>query len=358
MKDSALYREDLKNTIKSTLNIDRLEGKTVLITGATGMIGSFIIDTLMYWNRSKKVGCTVIAMGRSEERAKQRLGRYWLNDKFIFVQHDVNFPLYENIPNADFVIHSASTTHPEAYATEPISTITTNIFGTYNLLNWLCSNCNHARFVLTSSVEVYGQNKDRLDYFEEKSSGYIDCNTLRAGYPESKRLSEALCQAYIKEKEMDCVVARLPRTYGPTMLMNDTKALSQFIKKGLRGENIVLKSKGNQFFSFAYVADAASAILSIMLAGERGVAYNIADSQSDITLKDLAEMVASISGTKLQFELPNEVEIVGYSTADRAVMNAELLKSLGWRPTYNITEGITRTLSLLTAKEKIDKYLS
>lgn len=347
MNTSELYSEDLETCLNSVVNLDAICGKVLLITGATGMIGSFMVDALMHGNRNLGLNCVVVAMGRSEEKARRRFDNYWNDEKFVFVQHDVNLPIPEDVPVADFIIHSASTTHPVAYATEPISTITTNIFGTCNLLNFLCTKSPNARLVLTSSVEIYGQNRGDVEYFDENYCGYIDCNTLRAGYPESKRLSEALCQAYVKEKGVDYVVARLPRTYGPTMLRSDTKALSQFIKKGISGEDIVLKSEGNQFFSYAYVADAVAAVLSIMLAGTCGAAYNIADEKSDVTLKDLAQLVSVLSGTNLRFELPDKTEKAGFSTANKAVMNASILKSLGWRPNYTIHTGIARTLALL-----------
>lgn len=342
------YIEDLDTCLDSVVNAGSLKSKSILITGATGMIGSFIVDTIMRGNQTHNLNCTVIALGRNEAKARARFSRHWGNAFFQFVQHDVNLPLNESIPPVDYVIHSASTTHPVAYASEPIGTITTNIFGTCNLLNYISAHSQGARFVLTSSVEIYGQNRGDTEYFDESYCGYIDCNTLRAGYPESKRLSEALCQAYVKEKGVDYVSARIPRTYGPTMLMSDTKALSQFIKKGLAGEDIVLKSKGDQFFSYAYVADTAAAILSIMLAGETGQAYNIADKESDITLRELAQLVADTSGTQLRFELPDAVEAAGFSTATKAVQDSTRLRELGWLPHYTIKQGIANTLAILS----------
>ncbi len=351
MYQDPLYLEDLDNCLDSTVNIDLIRGKTILITGASGMIGSFLVDALMRGNETRNLDCTIIALGRDQEKAIKRFYTHFRKERFFFLQHDINYPILHNIPAVDFILHSASTTHPVAYATKPISTITTNIFGTYNLLNFLHETCPQARLVLTSSVEIYGQNRGDIDYFDEKYSGYIDCNTLRAGYPESKRLSEALCQAYISEKGIDYVAARLPRTYGPTMLMSDTKALSQFIKKALNKEDIILKSKGDQFFSFIYVADAVSAILSIMLNGACGEAYNIADLQSDITLKDLAQLIAAASNTSLKFEIPDEKEAAGFSTATKAVQSSDKLKTLGWVPIHNIKSGITRTLCILQNKQ-------
>lgn len=343
-----LYIQDLENCLKSTVNLEKLRKKTILITGATGLIGSFLVEALLHGNDIFNLGCKVIAMGRSAAKAKVRFAKSWESDAFSFIEHDINFPIEKHLGDIDYVIHSASTTHPLAYATEPIKTISTNIIGTYNLLNFICSTCAKARLILTSSVEIYGKNRGDAEYFNEEYCGEINCNTLRAGYPESKRLSEALCQAYMQEKKLDYVSARLPRTYGPTMLNDDTKALSQFIKKGIAMEDIVLKSEGNQYFSYLYVADAVSGLLSVTLNGERGMAYNIADKSSDISLKNLANLIAQKCGTHVRFELPSETEKAGYSTATRAVMDASKLKALGWSAQYDITEGVSRTIEQLS----------
>ena len=148
---------------------------------------------------------------------------------------------------------------------------------------------------------------------------------------------------------MDIVIGRLSRTYGPSMLESDTKALSQFIKKGASKEDIILKSEGNQLYSYCYVADAVSALLTILLAGQRGEAYNISDEKSDISLRDLAQMIAEYSGVKVRFELPDEVERAGYSKATKALMKSDKLKSLGWNAKWTIEDGIKETL------DKIEK---
>ena len=170
---------------------------------------------------------------------------------------------------------------------------------------------------------------------------------MRAGYPESKRCSEVLCQAYIKQKDMDIVIPRLTRSYGPTMLMSDTKAISQFIRKGIAGEDIVLKSAGTQYYSYTYVVDAVAGLLTVLLKGECGEAYNIADIESDIMLKDLAAIIAEMAGKEVVFELPDEVEAAGYSKATKARLDGSKLQALGWIAKYDIKSGIKRTIYIL-----------
>ena len=194
---------------------------------------------------------------------------------------------------------------------------------------------------------MYGENRGDTDKFSEDYCGYIDCNTLRAGYPEGKRAGEALCQAYIRQKGLDIVIPRLSRTYGPTMLMSDTKAISQFIKKGCAEEDIVLKSEGTQFYSYSYVADAVTGILTCLFSGKCGEAYNIADDGSDISLRDLAAIVADYAGTKVVFDLPDETEKAGYSKATKATLDSSKLGSLGWSAAYDMKKGLTRTIDII-----------
>lgn len=337
--DNELYLEDIKNVSELELPWEKLENKSVLITGATGLLGSFLIDVLVEKN------CKIYALGRSEEKAKTRFERIW--DKINFIQCDINnFSKIEDASKIDFAIHLASNTHPVAYSTEPIETILTNVVGTKNFLD-IAFNAGAKRCLFASSCEIYGENRGDEEKFKEDYCGYLDCNTLRAGYNESKRCGETLCQAYIKQKDMDIVIARIARTYGPTILNTDTKALSQFINKGLNGEDIVLKSEGNQYFSYSYVADAISGLLTIMLCGENGEAYNIADEISDVRLKDLAGLIAEYFGKSVVFDLPNETEKQGFSKATKARLDGTKLKALGWNMRYDINQGIERTLSIL-----------
>ncbi len=342
--ENELYLEDINYVAGLELDWESLKGASFLISGASGNIGSFLIDVLM---SHSDLGIRCFALGRNEEKAKERFANYWDDPNFVFVAGDINKGI--SLPDGektDYVIHAASNTHPRAYATDPIGTVTTNIIGTDNMLKF-ASEHGCKRFLFLSSVEVYGENRGDKEYFDESYCGYIDCNTMRAGYPESKRAGEALCQAYISAREMDVVIPRLSRTYGPTLLATDTKAISQFIHKGVAGEDIVLKSEGTQNYSYSYVADAVSGILYCLMKGECGQAYNIADPGSDITLRDLAAIIAEYAGKKVVFELPDAVEAAGYSKATKALLDASKLRGIGWSAAYDMKRGLTRTVEIL-----------
>ena len=347
--ENRLYQDDLSRVTELPLSWDKLNEKTILISGATGMIGSFLIDVLM--NR-KDLNVHVYALGRNEEKAKNRFAEYWEDSRFDFIACNINESLdLPQVEKAEFIFHAASNTHPVAYATDPIGTVTTNIIGTNNLLEFGASHGNE-RFIFASSVEIYGENKGDTELFSEDYLGYIDCNTMRAGYPESKRAGESLCQAYIAQKGMDIVIPRLSRTFGPTILKSDTKAISQFIKKGVAGEDIILKSEGTQLYSYTYVADAVSGVLACLFYGACGEAYNVSDPSCDITLKDLAGVIAEFAGKQVVFEIPDAVESAGYSKATKALLDPKKLNALGWKAHYSMKDGLVRTIQILREENK------
>lgn len=345
--ENPLFQEDIAYVAALDIPWEKLQDKSMLISGATGLLGSFLVDVIMKRNEDYGMNCKIYALGRNKDKAKERFTDFLDNKWLQFVQYDINEPLRDNdFAAIDYAVHLASNTHPVAYATDPIGTIKTNIIGIKNMLDF-CTKHRVSRIAFASSNEIYGENRGDVETFKEDYCGYINCNTMRAGYPESKRCGEALCQAYIKQAGLNIVIPRFTRSYGPTMLMNDTKAISQFIRKAVVGEDIVLKSKGNQYYSYTYVADAVSGFLTILLKGECGEAYNIADAASDIRLKDLAAILAEIAHKKVIFELPDAVEKAGYSKATKARLDGSKIKTLGWKPMYTIDEGLKRTVEIL-----------
>jgi len=344
---NSLYTEDVRYVCELELPWEKLRKKNIMISGASGMIGSFLTDVLLEKNLTHDLDYTVYVLGRSPEELRERFIKY-SDDKHLRVLHyDAGLPLTMDAPDSiDHVFHLASNTHPLLYATDPIGTITTNIIGLQNLSEFAVK--HHAeRFVFASSNEIYGENRGDVEMFDETYCGYIDSNTMRAGYPESKRCGESLCQAYKAQKGLNVVIPRLTRTYGPTMKTGDSKAISQFIMKAVKNEDIVLKSCGTQYYSYQYVSDSVSGLLTVFFKGKSGEAYNIANQNSDITLKALAELIAEVKGRKVIFEIPDAVEASGYSKATKARLDGDKLGSLGWKPKYNIRTGIERTIRIL-----------
>lgn len=341
------YMEDVHYVALLNLPWNKLQDKSIMLSGATGLIGSFLVDVILEKNLIDQLNCTVYVLGRSKEKANSRFSKYVSDSHYKFIPYDVKYPLlYDGKEKIDYILHLAANTHPMLYSSEPIETITTNVVGVKNMLEFAVEH-GATRFAFASSNEIYGENRGDVELFDEDYCGYINCNTLRAGYPESKRCGEALCQAYKAQKNLDVVILRLTRSYGPTMLMSDTKAVSQFIKKGIAGEDIVLKSTGTQYYSYTYMADAVSGLLFALLNGENGEAYNISDEQGDIMLKNLAATIAGIKKKQVVFETPDTVEAAGFSKVTKARLNGGKLKKLGWMPRYDIVTGMERTIDIL-----------
>ena len=340
-----IYEADIAGIANENLPWDKLSGKNLLLTGASGLVGTVLVDALMKKNRYDNLNVKIFAAGRNEKIAAERFADYLGDKNFEFVKLDVNEPIKDDLP-VDFIIHAASNTHPLLYSTEPVSTMTTNILGTHNLLEFGLRK-KISRFVFVSSVEIYGKALNDEDIFEENYCGYINCNTLRAGYPEAKRAGEALCQAYISQHGLDIVIPRLSRIYGATMRLNDSKAMSEFIMNGVRGEDIVLKSQGVPRFSYCCATDAASGILYCLLNGKCGEAYNVADSSEILSLRQIAEYISSLAGRKVVFELPSETQAKGFSKAINAIMSNDKLRALGWIPKDDTRSGVKKTVEIL-----------
>lgn len=340
-KQHSLYQEDLDYILR-TKGIEMLKGKRFLITGATGLIGVCLIDSLMKYNQ-QGADIMVFAVGRSMEKAASRLGEYYHDVHFQFIEQDVRQPL-PSLLNVDYILPLASNTHPLAYSQYPIETIEINVKGAESALQKAVE-CG-ATVLYPSTVEVYGNARGE-DVFYEDYTGQLNLNTARSCYTESKRVSEALCQSYMAERGVNVKLVRLSRIFGPTMLVSDSKASSQFIIKALSGENIVLKSKGEQFFSYTYVADAVCAMLHVLINGEYGVPYNVSSEKCNVHLKDFARKCAEWAGKQVVFDLPSETERKGFSVAMQAILDNQRLKETDWSSIYDFEAAINRTLNIL-----------
>lgn len=348
---SPLYQEDIRRAARvSFLPWESLQGESVLITGATGLIGTCLIDILMERSRLfPESPIEIYALGRSRERLEARFPDYLDDPRFHLLVQDIRSPLPESL-SFTYMINGASNAHPAAYARDPVGTIFINIEGLHSLLSH-AANHGTRRVLEVTSIEVYGQNRGDAEAFTEDYCGDLDCNTVRAGYPESKRVCEALCQAYRAQYGLSVTIARPSRVYGPTMLAEDNKAIAQFIHNVVQGEDIVLKSHGKQRYSYTYMLDVATAFLAVLLCGKDGEAYNVADEHSVVTLGGLAEAMARENGCQVVYDLSADTGAAGYSNLLNGVMDAEKLRALGWQAMVPLEEGVKKTIGILKASQ-------
>jgi nucleoside-diphosphate-sugar epimerase len=341
---SESYKRDIEIAVKATVGIEKLFDSSVLIAGGSGLIGSYMADMLLYANKHMNANITVYAMDLSSEILALRYEGAD-TDKLHFVEHNVN-EITDFDFDVDYIIHAASPAFPAAFNSDPVGTVMSNILGTKYLLDY-GKDHGTKRMLYISSGEVYGQGDLSLEAFDETYAGYVDPTSVRSCYPNGKRTAETLCVSYTKQFGLDTVIVRPSHTYGPTVTKADNRANAQFVNKGLAGEDIVLNSAGNQMRSYTYLADSASAILSVLTSGESGNAYNIANSNSRTTIAGFAKEVAAQTGTKVIFADPDEVAKAEMTPIAKQVLSSKKLEGLGWKGQFTIEEGIRRTLNIM-----------
>ena len=337
MAEISKYSNDILQIFQEDLPWEKLSGCNILVTGATGLIGGCLVETLMM---NPKKDYHVYASGRNEERAKERFKEFANDSDFHFIKYDVLKPLESNV-KFDYIIHAASNGSPNFFAKNPVEVMKSNLYGVANLMDYGLAH-GMKRILYVSSGEVYGEGDGRV--FTEDYSGYVDCTKPRSCYPSSKRAAETLCVSYAEEYGADVVIARPSHTYGPHFTEADNRVYAQFIRNVLKGEDIVMKSTGEQFRSWCYVVDCVSAILYILLKGENRQAYNIADAASNISIKELAETIAAIGDRKVVIDVPDADEKKGFNVVTKSVFATEKLNALGWKANTNIKRGIESTI--------------
>jgi nucleoside-diphosphate-sugar epimerase len=342
--ESKTYLRDLDAAAESSFHLERLSGASVLVTGATGTIGSFLTDTLLRYNQTHGANIRIYASGRSLKRLQKRFAPVE-TEQLIYVAHDVQRPISFDF-SVDYIIHAAGNAHPDVFRTDPVGTIMGNVAGTYALLEY-GKRHGAKRLLYVSSGEVYGQGDLALDSFEETYSGPVDPTAPRSCYPASKRVAENLCASYSQQYGLETVVVRPCHTYGPGMTDRDSRATAQFFRNALRGEDIVMNSAGTQLRSYCYVADCVSAILTVLMCGKSGEAYNSANPDARITIAGLAQEIAAVAGQKVVFAAPDAVALANRTPIAKQVLSSKKLEQLGWRGHYGVKEGVEHTLAIL-----------
>lgn len=342
--EDEIYRKDLEAALHSTINYRKLFHKSVLVAGATGLIGSFLVDLFLYANQQENAGIQVYALARNEETLHTRFATVREMQELHFAVQDVTEPLQLK-ERVDYIVHAAGDGFPSAFREHPVETMTPAVLGTWQLLQY-AKKAGIERFLYLSSGEVYGKSVGAAQAFTETKTGDIDSLDVRSCYPVAKRCAETLCVSFTQQYRVPTVIARLSHTYGANVSSRDNRATVQFMKNAVLGQDIVLHSPGKQMRSYTYVADCVSGLLTVMLNGTIGEAYNIANATSRVTVAEFAEIVAKKSGRQCVFEQPSDSEKKELTPIEYAVLASDKLEGLGWSGKYDISVGVSRMLEI------------
>lgn len=339
---SKTYVSDLDVAIQHVVGIEKLKNKKLLITGASGTIGSFVTDVIIRYNYVNSAGMVVYVAGRCVENLKMSYKGF---KEVTVLPYDLRSIIGFDVC-IDYIIHIAGNAHPAAFNGDPVGTIVDNINSTYNLLEYGRFH-GTKRLLYVSSAEVYGQGDINVEEFEESYAGYLDLQSSRSCYPSSKRATENLCASYSKQYNFETVIVRPCHTYGPHFTLTDNRASVQFIKNALKGEDIVMNSAGTQMRSYSYIADCVSALLTVLIEGKSGEVYNIANPNSKITIVGLAEIIAEVVGSKVIFAGPNVEDLANRTPITKQILSSKKIMALGWSGVYTVKKGIEHTLAIL-----------
>jgi UDP-glucuronate decarboxylase len=340
-----MINNDLQEMISSPcVEWKKLACKTVFISGANGFLPAYIVDTLIYLNQTVLVGseCKIIALVRNKKHARERFAQHLTDNNFSLIVQDVSAPINVNI-KIDYIIHAASPASPKYYNIDPVGVIMPNVLGTINTLELAKKNAVKG-FLYFSSGEVYGQLPDG-EIITEINYGYLDPTSVRACYGESKRMGETLCISYGHQFDIPIKIVRPFHTYGPGMKLDDGRVFADFVQNIVNNENIELKSDGNAIRPFCYITDATIAFFIVLLKGEVGQAYNVANPHQSISIKELASILVGLFPEK-QLVVMCTKQCDGYlqSPIKGQVPDISKIKALGWNPIVDIRTGFKKTI--------------
>ena len=326
------------------LDRDALSNKSIFITGATGLIGSFIARALCYANKKLSLGMTLYALVRDENKAADVLDE--AAEGVNIVKGDISAPLDFNFP-IDYIIHCAAVTNSKQMVTHPALTIKTSVDGTTNILE-LAREKQVSGMVYLSSMEVYGavSGEERTD---ETGYGYVDCLKVRSCYPESKRMAECLCAAYFYEYGVPVKIARLAQCFGAGVLKTETRVFYQFAKSLIEKKDIVLHTTGESVGNYCYLAEAAQAIVFLLSNGQPAQAYNVVNEDTSMEIRQMAQLISRMSGGDIRvvFDIPEDANKFGYAPPTRLRLSGKRLEELGFKANIGLEECFNRMIEYM-----------
>ena len=347
-----VLQEDLEAIAASPLPFEALAGACVLVTGATGLVGISLVRALLCVNRRRKLRMRIMALVRNPEKAGALYGHLAERPELTLVTGDVTEPVAVEAP-VEYVFHCAGVTASKEMVTKPVETLMTAVVGTHHLLA-LAAEKRVRSFVYVSSMEMYGTFADAGHPVTERELGYIDPLQVRSNYPESKRLCENLCVAYHSEYGVPVKIARLAQTFGAGVLPGENRVFAQFARSALAGQNIVLHTRGLSEGNYCYTRDTVAGLLTILLKGANGEAYNVTNPATHTTIGAMAQLVCDrLSGgrSRVVFDIPAE-NTYGYAADTKMKLSADKLMALGWQPEIGLEEAYRRLMASLKSERE------
>lgn len=337
--------QDAEEILNNDIEWEKFDHSKVLITGAAGMLGSYVARTLVVLREKNDWDIEVYALVRNPWKLPEDL-----KGKLNIIQQSVTEPVLTDV-KFDYIIHTASPASPLIMREDPVGTIAANTLGTYYTLD-LAHKSNAKGYVYISSREIYGQPYEGQKEFKEDTYGFVDPLSPRSCYPEGKKAAETMCASFAAQYGLNVKIARLAHTYGPGMSVDDGRVQADFLRDIINNRNIVMKSEGKPIRTYTYISDATAAIFYVLLKSDEMV-YNISSPESTVSIRELAETMAGMfpeRNLQVKIEIPEETKNTGTAPFTLGILNSDKLQAVGWRPKYSIREGFRRTVEFLESK--------